>query len=855
MSLQHVANHLAQQGRGNDSMLVHMTPSEVAGLRSLAHAKGGDLTINPHTGLPEAGFLDDVIKVAAPIALGAFLGPAGFGLSSMMAGVATGGIMTLATGSLSRGLMAGLGAYGGAGLAEGLAGAGANAIGEGAGAAALEGAGTIGSGAGSTVANVGDEALAAHEAATNAVAKAGPMGTMGAGIQSAYNDPSGFVKQMGGLGNVAKYGLAATAPIMADKGVQTTTAPPVDTGYIRQKVFDPTSQRYITLDPVKAKDWGSRSFSDIYQQPTTAATGGIVALAQGGVAHFDGTDGSAVTADAAPASTGFSNQQISDYVSNIQAQGGGDKEIAAAMDKFGVSTGQLAGALGVNVGDVQSRYNAADTTGNYYTGTSGVSNQDIRNALSGQYAGASDYTLLNAMDKYHITPQQMAYATGVPLAGEGNIMDRYNLAKDITAEGKILGPDPFNPINNINPSTNLFYDRNWVSWMDAHADPITGKVDPVSVKELARVTGMDEKKLQDRYDAAKAAIRPEIIKTDTKTNTGITNLGNPVTTTVLPTNPRTNAPVGTTNPYGNVNNPGDLTFNPDGTVTVQPNIPGRPYGGFSGMNEVKNAYTAGGGSLGYFPQAPKTAADAEKQFNTMTGDSLAAYNFLMGKGAAPLKTTAAQVSRPYSEAVMGIKSVTPTYSASVAKIFDPVTHQIIDNPNYKASPVTGTVNTAGSTLKLPTGGTATFDAGSGYYYLNGKYYDASGNPVSYTAPDNQGAANGGLMGMAAGGMAGYALGGLGSLGGYSDGGRLLRGPGDGVSDSIPASIGNRQPARLADGEFVVPARIVSEIGNGSTEAGARKLYQMMDRVQNARAKTTGKGRVAKDTNASKYLPV
>ena len=100
----------------------------------------------------------------------------------------------------------------------------------------------------------------------------------------------------------------------------------------------------------------------------------------------------------------------------------------------------------------------------------------------------------------------------------------------------------------------------------------------------------------------------------------------------------------------------------------------------------------------------------------------------------------------------------------------------------------------------------------------------------------------------------YAAGGLSDLGGYSDGGRLLRGPGDGVSDSIPAVIGHKQPARLADGEFVVPARIVSEIGNGSTEAGARKLYAMMDRVQKARAKTTGKGRVAKNTNADRYLP-
>ena len=100
----------------------------------------------------------------------------------------------------------------------------------------------------------------------------------------------------------------------------------------------------------------------------------------------------------------------------------------------------------------------------------------------------------------------------------------------------------------------------------------------------------------------------------------------------------------------------------------------------------------------------------------------------------------------------------------------------------------------------------------------------------------------------------FARGGLSDLGDYSDGGRLLRGPGDGVSDSIPAVIGKKQPARLADGEFVVPARIVSELGNGSTEAGARKLYAMMDRVQQARGKTTGKDKVAKNTRADKYLP-
>jgi hypothetical protein len=92
------------------------------------------------------------------------------------------------------------------------------------------------------------------------------------------------------------------------------------------------------------------------------------------------------------------------------------------------------------------------------------------------------------------------------------------------------------------------------------------------------------------------------------------------------------------------------------------------------------------------------------------------------------------------------------------------------------------------------------------------------------------------------------------LGDYSDGGRLLKGPGDGVSDSIPATIGGKRPARLADGEFVVPARIVSELGNGSTEAGARKLYAMLDRVQAARKKSIGKGKVAKNSRADKFLP-
>jgi hypothetical protein len=91
----------------------------------------------------------------------------------------------------------------------------------------------------------------------------------------------------------------------------------------------------------------------------------------------------------------------------------------------------------------------------------------------------------------------------------------------------------------------------------------------------------------------------------------------------------------------------------------------------------------------------------------------------------------------------------------------------------------------------------------------------------------------------------------GHLGAYSDGGRLTKGPGDGMSDNIPARIGAKQPARLADGEFVVPADVVSGIGNGSTDAGARKLYAMMDKVRKAR---TGTKRQGKEINPNKYMP-
>jgi len=321
-----------------------------------------------------------------------------------------------------------------------------------------------------------------------------------------------------------------------------------------------------------------------------------------------------------------------------------------------------------------------------------------------------------------------------------------------------------------------------------------------------------------------------------------------------------------TNPYGNATNPGDLTYNLDGSTTVTPNIPYRPYGGFSGMGEVRNAYTQGGGSLGYIPDTPKTMEEFDAKYNTLTGGSKEAYDRLTGKtkySATPFTETG-EVMKPYSESVLGV----PRSLSSKKVLFDPKTRTYKNNPDYipvsytdKGEKVYG-LSGRDIASQLPG-----MDAKSDYEkwmkdnnVTHAQIAEALGISLAEakkryavkktdTTASETPSKEGGLMAMAGGGMAGQF-----DLGGYSDGGRLLRGPGDGVSDSIPATIGNKRPARLADGEFVVPARIVSELGNGSTEAGARKLYAMMNRVQAARRGTVGKGRVAKNSRADKHLP-
>ena len=139
-------------------------------------------------------------------------------------------------------------------------------------------------------------------------------------------------------------------------------------------------------------------------------------------------------------------------------------------------------------------------------------------------------------------------------------------------------------------------------------------------------------------------------------------------------------------------------------------------------------------------------------------------------------------------------------------------------------------------MQLPTGGVMKRPTPMGQINLA-----PPGVKAQQSAPDTTEAAQGGIMQARS------------SLGGYAAGGnpRLLKGPGDGMSDNIPAMIGTKQPARLADGEFVIPADVVSHLGNGSTEAGAKRLHEMMTRVRKER---TGNPKQGKQINPNKFMP-
>ena len=256
MSLELAAQHLASRGRKGDTMLVHMAPEEVSGLQALARAGGGTLTLNPDTGLPEANFLKRMLPMILGAGLAAATGGTSLALTPGMIGLGIGGVETLRTGNLGKGLMAGLGAYGGAGLAGGLAGLGSTAV----------------TPQAMTTANAAADPIASLAAAKDAATAAGAvaptgLGAMASGAQQAMANPSALINQMGGGAQAAKYGLAALSPTMQE-GPQTPFAGSGPNPY--EFDYDPNTQRYTRV-PV-----GSRQRDVLAPTTQMMAVGGPV---------------------------------------------------------------------------------------------------------------------------------------------------------------------------------------------------------------------------------------------------------------------------------------------------------------------------------------------------------------------------------------------------------------------------------------------------------------------------------------------------------------------------------------------------------------------------------------------------
>ena len=967
MSLHALATDMASKGRNGDSMLVHMTPGEVHGLQALAMKHGGSLTINPDTGLPEANFLKSLLPMLAGFALNAFVPGLGTAIGGALGtsaavgtGIAVGGITGLATGSLSKGLMAGLGAYGGAGLSEGLLGAGAASgagqtiATEAATQAGLEGI-TLPADYASLAAKTAtpDQIAAARAAST-------PSDLLAAGAKSVGTDPMAFAKQNW------KPIAAASLPILGEIGTTTQMAPAsMSPGRIREKRWDGRQFVDVASTDAGVYNTSNRNFSDLYRGYNN---GGIVALAGGGMPRNEG----GITSLAAGGDAALAAYQSGNYgeASRLLAEAGMSAQ--DVVSKYGLSQADAA-TVAKNLGyagdmsgiqyaaapppvvqaatttapvtqaaeapvvqaaaaapaytqytnEQIGSYLAANPTADIAAATKATNADPTAvNAyiasLTSPFVGSTDTKggsgtlgIYNQLTAQGVDPDEYykaALANDPKYAGWSlaDIKRGYNLDKGAYALTEQIAKDK------IAADPTLGYDKQWVKFMEDGGYSVNDMAQAFGISKndiLARIQRVKDAEPKTKTTltcgpgmepnaAGTACVPKRIIETfNPPINVTQNTTTNVATPTDLYTAPASSLPVGVSGNTGPSQIGGGTTINPNGTITTSPRIPGIPVGGFTGMTSLRDAYTKGGGSLGY--TSPKF--DKIEDFNAkyvdkrLTGDSKAAYDFLTGKAGAayPTKSGVGQISRPYDEAVLGYPA-----RGNLPYLYNKATGKMDVNPDYvapgrdSAGNVTYSMslNDVKSSLKdTPLSGQALYDwaisnnlsaqqiADATGRSLSSVYADFRAGSKAKTAADKKktdddaaaaaansqldssstgGEAAGGLQqAYAMGGATGYALGGLGTLGGYSDGGRLLKGPGDGVSDSIPATIGRKQqPARLADGEFVVPARIVSELGNGSTDAGAKKLYAMMDRVQRARGKTTGKNKVAANSRADKYLP-
>jgi hypothetical protein len=683
MSLQLAAQHLSSQGRGKDSTLVHMSPREVKGLNDLAMAHGGQLSINPQTGLPEAGFLESILPMVAGAGLMAVSGGT---INPMTAGLITGGLGFAMTGSLQKGLMAGLGAYGGANLGTGLMENAVtmdpsvvqakNAVVENATKNLYDPTGTLSPEAYASTKQAANNTLAESLKTARATA-AGPdtfMGNlqqMGKGISSLGKE-GGFSSLYQNLGG---------SPMSLLKSVGSAAAPAIG------EAMKPKEQEEEKADADMGQRYGF-SMNPTGGQPQQPRQ------VQPGQNPLDNPQTPTTTPFPQPDPYGREQRYFAPSYSKLTPE--------QAKTMYGYADGGITGQGGLQL------------------------NIPLDIGGGGSYGGGG-----NGGGTY-------------PFQSSGGFAG-YNNAPQVTS----------------NPSL--------VADQAQRMQPFSGSSNP-SLVSATRGLG--------------ATQFPSI---------------------------------------------GDSGLEFQGPLLAGGSMGQFPYAAGGprpeGLGSLFNAQKMADGGVATDPDRP-TETPALKMFQQMQAQRAAQPQ--------PAQIDANAEFAKYAQQAIGAPNQLQAPPTA------PATSTGLGEYGYSYNPVKQQLT------QIP--GTAPAEPSANPFSIDGRpvvAYTATGEKIYGEKPDNRPIGMGGIR---------MASGGISHLGDYSDGGRLLRGPGDGVSDSIPAMIGKRQPARLADGEFVVPARIVSELGNGSTEAGARKLYAMMDRIQKARGKTVGKGKVAKNSRSEKYLP-
>jgi len=708
MSLHQLANHMSARGRGPDSTLVHMSPREVEGLQKLAVAHGTTLTINPDTGLPEAFSLKDLLPTLAGAALNYFLPGVGTAIGEVVGlgsaagtGLAVGAATAALTGDLGKGLSAGLGAYGGAGITDSLAGMGAAQLGS---QAVEEGVGQ----------KLSDQAL--QESVANRMASSTMADKVGAGLSYAGSNPMSALK-IGG-----KYLAAAAAPIFAGEvgnTVQTTT-PRQSTGSIRPFTYDPHSQTYTRETPYAAAKGGLMSLANggpvgstapemtldqMYQNVLgrEADTGGrefwasqfgdkvddteLAAFRQSALGGTSTADKAAAQSFGAPVSTtGLSALDRDNAPFGAPASTTGQGFAAAPQPRPPAPPAQNFGGQGdignnlTNMAPVQdaradeAAFTAAGNAANNAGIASLANTTGAMGAVNANTAATTPkitdqvYDLFkNVLDRAPSQADMDYWATA--FGKNNNTIDPSEINDFKSAASKELSARTadFDSSKNYIPISQL--DNLYMQELSRHGEYGTGGKeggmefwrrtfgDYINPEELA---GFRTEAAKERAAREKATM-PDVV----------TDLTTADTTYVKPG-------VGGSTGAGQIG--GGTVINPNGTITTSPVIPGISVGGFKGMTGVRDAYTTGGGSLGYTsPTYTKAEFDAKYK---NTGYQKEMYDYLMGKGDKPTQMknadgTFREIMRSYKEATLGVPG-----STNKRLIWDKTKGTYFTNPDY-----------------------------------------------------------------------------------------------------------------------------------------------------------------------------